>query len=58
MGRKERFIAMSSDKRKELIRAKMKEEGGGAKGGTYDDDEIWDLLIITSFLRNLKANQL
>ena len=53
--RKERFKAMSSADRKALIRAKMKveglEEGSGVPGkslSSYDLDEIWDLIQVTS----------
>ena len=53
--RKERFKAMSSTERKALIRAKMKakglQEGSGVQGkdlSSYDRDEIWDLIQVTS----------
>ena len=53
--RKERFNAMSSAERKALIRAKMKteglQEGSGVPGkslSSYDRDEIWDLIQVTS----------
>ena len=53
--RKERFKAMSSDERKALIREKMKAEGlqegsgvPGKKLSSYDQDEIWDLIEVTS----------
>ena len=53
--RKERFKAMSSLERKALIRQKMKvqglEEGSGVPGkglSSYDRDEVWDLIRITS----------
>ena len=53
--RKERFKAMSSAERKALIRAKMKaeglQEGSGVPGkdlSSYDRDEIWDLIQVTS----------
>ena len=53
--RKERFKSMSSDQRKALIRAKMKaeglQEGSGVPGkdlSSYDRDEIWDLIQVTS----------
>ncbi len=53
--RKERFKAMSSAERKALIRAKMKaeglQEGSGVPGKdlfSYDQDEIWDLIQVTS----------
>ena len=51
--RKRRFKAMSSYERKALLRKKMKaeglEEGSGVKPlSSYDREEIWDLLEITS----------
>ena len=53
--RKERFKSMSSAERKALIRAKMKaeglQEGRGVPGkdlSSYDRDEIWDLIKVTS----------
>ena len=50
--RKEIFKAMSSSERKDLIRTKMKaeglEEGSGVKGAIYEEDEILDLIRITS----------
>ena len=53
--KKERFKAMSSDERKALIREKMKaeglREGSGVPGkdlSSYDRDEIWDLIQVTS----------
>ena len=53
--RKERFKAMSSADRKALIRAKMKaeglQEGSGVPGkdlSSYDQDEIWNLIQLTS----------
>ncbi len=50
--RKKRIKRMSSADRKKLIREKMKaaglEEGSGVKGATYDEDEVWDLIRITS----------
>ena len=53
--RKLRFKAMSSDERKALLRKKMKaeglEEGSGVKPlSSYDREEIWDLIEITSCL--------
>ena len=43
---------MSSFERKELIRAKMKseglEEGSGVKGVNYDEEEVLDLIRLTS----------
>ena len=51
----ERFKSMSSAERKALIRAKMKakglQEGSGVPGkdlSSYDRDEIWDLIQVTS----------
>ncbi len=53
--RKERFRSMSSAQRKSLIREKMKaeglQEGSGVPGkslSSYDRDEIWDLIEVTS----------
>ena len=53
--RKKRFKAMSSDERKALIKDKMKaeglQEGSGVPGkglSSYDRDEIWDLIQVTS----------
>ena len=51
--RKLRFKAMSSYKRKALLRKKMKaeglEEGSGVKPlSFYDKEEIWDLIEIIS----------
>ena len=53
--RKERFKAMSSTERKALIRIKMKaeglQEGSGVPGknlSSYERDEIWDLIQVTS----------
>ena len=53
--RKERFKGMSRADRKALIRAKMKteglQEGSGVPGkslSSYDRDEIWDLIQVTS----------
>ena len=53
--RKNRFKTMSSAQRKALIRAKMKaeglQEGSGVPGkdlSSYDRDEIWDLIQVTS----------
>ncbi|KGG14180.1 MULTISPECIES: hypothetical protein [Prochlorococcus] len=55
--RRARFKAMSSDERKALIREKMKaeklQEGSGIPGKdltSYDQDEIWELIQVTSFL--------
>ena len=53
--RRERFKAMSSAQRKSLIREKMKaeelQEGSGVPGkdlSSYDRNEIWDLIQVTS----------
>ena len=60
--RKERFKAMSSAERKALIRAKMKaeglQEGSGVPGkdlSSYDRDEIWDLIQVTSCLPEMQT---
>ncbi len=60
--RKERFKAMSSAERKALIRAKMKveglQEGSGVPGkdlSSYDRDEIWDLIKVTSCLPEMRS---
>ena len=60
--RKERFKAMSSPERKALIRANMKaeglEEGSGVPGknlSSYDQDEIWDLIQVTSCLTEMQT---
>ena len=61
-GRKERFKAMSSAERKALIREKMKaeglQEGSGVPGkdlSSYDQDEIWDLIQVTSCLTEMQT---
>ena len=53
--RRKRFKAMTSAERKALIRAKMKvqglKEGSGVSGkdlSSYDRDEIWNLIQVTS----------
>ncbi len=53
---------MSSADRKALIRAKMKaeglEEGSGVPGknlSSYDRDEIWDLIQVTSCFPEMKT---
>ena len=56
--RKRRFKAMSSYERKALLRKKMKaeglEEGSGVKSlSSYDREEIWDLIEITSCFSKL-----
>ena len=60
--RKERFKAMSSADRKALIRAKMKaeglQEGSGVLGkdsSSYDRDEVWDLIQVTSCFPEMQA---
>tara|TARA_Y100001968_G_scaffold301431_1_gene313690 strand:- start:193 stop:405 length:213 start_codon:yes stop_codon:yes gene_type:complete len=57
--RKNRFKSMSSAERKTLIRAKMKaaglEEGSGVSGATYDENDVWDLIRITSCLTNMQT---
>ena len=60
--RKERFNAMSSAERKALIRAKMKtqglQEGSGVPGkslSSYDRDEIWDLIQVTSCFPEMRS---
>ena len=62
--RKKRFKAMSSDERKALIREKMKdqrlEEGSGVPGkslSSYDRDEIWDLVQLTSCFPEMQNNR-
>ncbi len=62
--RKARFKQMSSDKRKALIREKMKaeglEEGSGVSGKSfcsYDRDKILDLLKLTSCLTEMQTKQ-
>ena len=59
---KERFKAMSSADRKALIRAKMKaeglQEGSGVPGkdlSSYDRDEIWDLIQVTSYFPEMQT---
>ncbi len=50
--RKERFKALSRTERQALIREKIRaqglEEGSGVKGATYDEEEVWNLIRITS----------
>ena len=59
--RKERFKSMSSAERKALIRKKMKaeglEEGSGLKGANYDEDEVSDLIQITSCFPELQTKK-
>ncbi len=60
--RKERFKAMSSAERKTLIREKMKaeglQEGSGVPGkgfSSYDQDEIWELIQVTSHFPEMQT---
>ena len=58
--RKKRFQAMSSYQRKALLRKKMKAqglvEGSGIKPlSSYDTDEVWDLIQITSCFPEMQA---
>ena len=60
--RKNRFKTMSSAQRKALIRAKMKaeglQEGSGVPGkdlSSYDRDEVWDLIQVTSCFPEMQA---
>ena len=60
--RTKRFEAMSSYQRQDLLRQKMKAqglvEGSGVKPlSSYDTDEVWDLIQITSCLPEMKAKQ-
>ncbi|AAP99694.1 MULTISPECIES: hypothetical protein [Prochlorococcus] len=59
--RKERFKAMSSAERQALIRAKMKaeglQEGSGVIGVAYDEGEVWDLILITSFFPEMQSKK-
>ena len=52
---------MSSAERKALIRAKMKaeglEEGSGVKGAIYDQDDVCDLIRITSCFSEIQTRQ-
>ena len=59
--RKKRFQAMSSFQRHALLRQKMKAqglvEGSGVKPlSSYDTDEVWDLIQITSCFPEMQAN--
>ena len=62
--RRTRFKAMSSEERKALIRQKMKteglEEGSGISGkglSSYDRDEIWDFIRITSCFPEMQSQK-
>ena len=57
---KKRFQAMSSHQRKALLRQKMKRqgliEGSGVKPlSSYNSDEVWDLIQITSCLPEMQT---
>ena len=59
--RTKRFQAMSSYQRQDLLRQKMKAqglvEGSGVKPlSSYDTDEVWDLIQITSCFPEMQAN--
>ncbi len=59
--RTKRFQAMSSCQRQVLLRQKMKAqglvEGSGVKPlSTYDTDEVWDLIQITSCFPDMQGN--
>ena len=51
-----------SAERKALIRAKMKaeglEEGSGVKGAIYDEDQIWNLIRITSCFPEMQSKEM
>ena len=57
--RKERFKSMSSPQRQALIRVKMKAEGlqqgSGVIGVAYDEDEVRDLILITSYFPEMQS---
>ena len=60
--RTKRFQAMSSYQRQDLLRQKMKAqglvEGSGVPGkdlSSYDQDEIWDLIQVTSCLTEMQT---
>ena len=58
--RKKRFQAMSSYQREALLRKKMKAqglvEGSGVKPlSSYDTNEVWDLIQITSCFPEMQA---
>tara|TARA_Y100001968_G_C18940016_1_gene518260 strand:- start:141 stop:356 length:216 start_codon:yes stop_codon:yes gene_type:complete len=59
--RKNRFQAMSSSERISLIKEKMKaeglEEGSGVKGIIYDNEEVLDLIRITSCFPDMQVNK-
>ncbi|KGG33608.1 hypothetical protein EV10_0448 [Prochlorococcus marinus str. SS51] len=52
---------MSSAERQALIRAKMKaeglQEGSGVIGVAYDEGEVWDLILITSFFPEMQSKK-
>ena len=60
--RKKRFQAMSSFQRQALLRQKMNSqglvEGSGVKPlSSYDTDEVWDLIQITSCFPEMQIKQ-
>ena len=62
--RKERFKNMSSNKRKALIREKMKaqglQEGSGVTGkdlSSYDRNEIWEQIKLMRCLNEIQINR-
>ncbi len=59
--RKERFKALSRTERQALIREKIRaqglEEGSGVKGATYDEEEVWNLIRITSCFPEMETRR-
>ena len=59
--RKETFKSMTSAQRKALIKLKMKEqglkEGSGVENIDYNNDEVWDLIKITSCFPEMQSKQ-
>ena len=60
--RTKRFQAMSSYQRQDLLRQKMKAqglvEGSGVQPlSSYDTDEVWGLIQITSYFPEMQAKQ-
>ena len=60
--RTKRFQTMSSYQRKALLRQKMQAqglvEGSGVKPlSSYDTDEVWELIQITSCFPQMQTNQ-
>ena len=60
--RKRRFKSMKSSERHALIRELMKEkglkEGSGVPNKTYDKNEVFELIRITSCFPELRNNKL